>query len=87
MAAAAASAAAVGDVVALAVALVERGDVVALAAALVEGLRVGLSPTAGTTTIGGGFLVGMSDVRIQWRRWRYGVRIDQRYEVIILPLT
>ena len=55
MAAAAASAAAVGDVVALAVALVERGDVVALAAALVEGLTVGVSPTAGTVAFGGSF--------------------------------
>ena len=50
MAAAAASAVAVGDVFALA------------AATLVECLRAGLSSTAETFAFGGGFLVGMVDV-------------------------
>ena len=58
--AAAASAAAVGDVVAPAAAGVERA--VALAAALVEGLQVGLFPTAGTFAFGETFLVGMADM-------------------------
>ena len=61
-AAAAASAAAVGDVVATATAGVERA--VALAAALVQ--RMGLSPTSGSVAaIGGGFflvLVGMAEM-------------------------
>ena len=52
MAAAAASAAAVGDVVATAAAGVERN--VALAAALVDCQQAGLSPTAGRVASEGG---------------------------------
>ena len=60
-AAAAASAAAVGDGVAPAAAGVER--TVALAATLVECLRAGLSSTAGTAAaFGGTFLEGMMDM-------------------------
>ena len=74
-AAAAASAAAVGDVVATAAAGVERA--VALAAALVDWRRGELSPTAGSVAAFGGaflaILVGMADVWIQWRRWSNGV--------------
>ena len=59
--AAAASAAAVGDVVAPAAAGVERA--VELAAFLGECLRAGLSPTAGTVAIfGGTILVGMTEI-------------------------
>ena len=59
--AAAASAAAVGDVVAPAAAGVERA--VELAAFLGECLRAGLSPTAGTVAIFGGIiLVGMTEI-------------------------
>jgi hypothetical protein len=63
-AAAPSAAAAVGDAVALAAALVECGDAVALAAALVEGLPLGLPPTAGRVTFGGVLLdlEGMADV-------------------------
>ena len=60
-AAAAASAVAVGDVVATAAARVER--TVALAATLVNWRRGGLSPTAGTVAAFQGALeVGMTDV-------------------------
>ena len=59
--AAAASAAAVGDVVAPAAAGVERA--VELAAFLGECLWAGLSPTAATVAIlGGTFLVGMTEI-------------------------
>jgi len=60
MAAAAASAAAVGDVVATAAAGVERA--VALAAALVDCQQAGLSPTAGTIASEGGAFFDMTDM-------------------------
>jgi hypothetical protein len=61
-AAAAASAAAVGDVVATAAAGVERA-VALVAATLVDWRQAGLSPTAGTVTFfGGAFLVGMTEM-------------------------
>ena len=59
-AAAAASSAEVGDVVATAAAGVEHA--VALAAALVDWRRAELSPTALTVAFGGGFLVGMAEM-------------------------
>jgi len=60
-AAATASAAAVGDVVATAAAGVERA--IALAAALVDWRRAELSPTAGTVAaFGGAYLVGMMEM-------------------------